>query len=309
MPNASSTVRAGRTLAELLVALAVSGVFFALLSFAFIGHERLVSGSTAIIELRGQVRQAHQILPVLLRAAAASDFFAVTDTLVDVGYPIGNAVTCLPSSASPTQLVLAPDTIAVGQRLASWIHQPRPGDVAQVVDAGTLPGRSDDRWWTASVASLVQVPNACTGSSLLDPVADASHRARVLTLSGWLGAAPPGAIAMGAVVTFTRRTRAYLYASSGRDYLGISDFDPTLTRWSVVQPVSGPYARAGVSPGVQFQLFDSLGLPLPLGATPVRLAAVTLRIRGQTASQVRIPGMRGGVRAESLAAHVALRNK
>jgi hypothetical protein len=111
------------------------------------------------------------------------------------------------------------------------------------------------------------------------------------------------------VVTFTRRTRAFLYASSGRDYLGVSDFDPTLTRWSVVQPVSGPYARAGVNPGVQFQLFDSLGASLLVGATPIGVAAVTLRIRGQTASQVRIHGMRGGVRAESLSAHIAMRNK
>jgi len=307
MPNASLPVRAGRTLAELLVALAVSGVFFALLSIAFIGHERLVSGSTAIIELRGQVRQAHQILPILLRAAARSDFFAVADTLVDVGYPIGSAVTCLPSTA--TQILLAPDSIAIGQRLAAWVHPPRTGDLAHVFDAGTLPGTGDDHWWTASVGGLVQVPNACAGSPLLDPVADATHRARALTLTGWLGGAPPLAIPVGAVVTFTRRTRAFLYASSGSEYLGISDFDPTLARWSVVQPVSGPYARAGTNPGVQFQVFDSLGGSLPLGATPLGVAAVTLRVRGQTVSQVRIPGMRGGVRTESLAADIALRNR
>ncbi|MEW5916167.1 MAG: prepilin-type N-terminal cleavage/methylation domain-containing protein, partial [Gemmatimonadota bacterium] len=65
MPNVT---RLGRTLPELLVALVVSGILFALLSAAFIGHERLTAGATAIAELRANARQAQQILPAILSA-------------------------------------------------------------------------------------------------------------------------------------------------------------------------------------------------------------------------------------------------
>lgn len=308
MPNATHAARQGRTLPELLVTLAVSGVLFALLTAAFIAHERLVSGSTAIAEARGQVRQAHQIIPAVLRAAsvAGGDIHAVHDTLVEFDYPIAHGVVC--ALSTPTRLMLAPDSIAVGQRLASWIHAPRAGDLAHVFDAGSLPGATDDRWWVASVGGVARLPNGCVGSSLLDPVADAAHQAHVVALGAWWGPTP-AALPLGAVVQFTRRTRLLLYASSGKDFLGASDFDPTLPRWSVVQPVSGPYAGRAGAPGVQFRLLDSVGAAIPAGATPAGGSTVQLHVRSQTATPMRIAGMRRGFRAESLAAHVALRNR
>jgi hypothetical protein len=304
VPNARRS-RHGRTLAELLVTLTVSGVLFALLATAFIGHERLVSGSSAISESRAHTRQALQIVPALMRSVATGDLHAVHDTLADFAYRIATGIVCLPSTSN--QLVLAPDSVANGQYFASTTHTPQPGDVAHVFDAGLLPSATDDRWWTASVSGVAWVPNGCSGSILLDPVADAAHRARVLTLA-WLGAAPV-AISTGAVVSFTRRTRARLYASSGNRFLGISDFDPLLGRWSVVQPVSGPYAGTRSAPGVQFQLLDSLGAVLPPGPSPVGASALSLRVRSQTRTPLRMTGMRRGIRSESLSAHVALRNR
>ncbi len=302
MPNANVALRPGRTLAELLVTLTVSGLLFALLTNAFIALERLVAGSTAIAEFRAHTRQAHQIAPVLLRAVASGDLYAVRDSLADFAYPIASAVVCLPSP--PHQVMLAPDSIANGQHYASWTHMPRPGDLAHIFDAGTLPTATDDRWWTLSVNGLGVVPNGCAGSALLDSVADAAHRARVVSVTATTALIPAGAI-----VAFTRRTRAAVYASSGRDYLGISDFDPTLSRWSVVQPVSGPYISRPGAPGVQFQLLDSLGARLPGGVAPVNASTFALRVRSETATQVRITGMRRGVRAESLSSHIALRNR
>ena len=308
MPNAPNDARAGRTLAELMVTLAVSGILFALLTAAFIAHERLVSGSTAISEARGQVRQAHHIIPAILRAASVlgGDIHAVHDTLVELDYPIASGVVCVASP--PARLVLAPDSIAIGQHLASWVHTPRPGDLANVFDPGKLPGTGDDSWWVASVGAIAPMPNGCAGSPLLDPVADAIHQAHVVTLSAWFGPVP-AAIPLGAVVHFTRRTRLQLYASSGKDFLGASDFDPTLARWSVVQPVSGPYAGIGGAPGVQFLLLDSMGVALPVPAVPAGGSTIELRIRSQTGAPVRIAGMRRGLRAESLAAYIALRNR
>jgi hypothetical protein len=302
MPNARATLRPGRTLPELLVTLTVSGILFALLTGVGIALERLVAGSTAIAESRSHVRQAHQIAPLLLRAVAGADLYMVQDSLAEFAYPIASAVVCLPSQ--PHQVMLAPDTVANGQHYASLTHMPRPGDLAHIFDPGVLPTATDDRWLTASVSWLGVVPNGCAGSALLDSVADAAHRARVVSV-----AATTALIPAGAVVAFTRRTRAAVYASSGNDYLGISDFDPTTLRWSVVQPVSGPYFSRPGAPGVHFQLLDSLGALLPVGALPINASTFALRVRSQTATQVRITGMRRGARAESLSSHIALRNR
>ena len=306
-PNEQSH-RCGRTLLELLVALTVSGILFALLSTAFVGHSRLVAGTTAIAESRARARQAQQIIPAVLASAApaAADLYAVHDTLVEFGYAIGTGVACLAGTSS--QLMLAPDSIAAGQRLASWTHTPRPGDLAHIYDAGPLPGASDDRWWTASVSGLAWVPNGCSGSALLDPVRDAGHRARVLSIAGWTGPAAL-AIPLGAVVRFSRRLRVLVYSSSGKDYLGVSDWDGALSRWSVLQPVSGPYTGSAGVPGIQFRLTDSLGGLLPYGPSPSGAALLNVTLRTHSATPVRIPGMRPGFRAESLTANVALRNR
>lgn len=308
MPNALNGARAGRTLAELLITLAISGILFALLTAAFVAHERLVSGSTTISEARGQVRQAHHIIPAILRAASVpgGDIHAVHDTLVELDYPIASGVVC--ATSPPARVVLAPDSIAIGQHLASWVHTPRPGDLANVFDPGTLPGTRDDRWLVASVGAVAPLPNGCASSPLLDPIADANHQAHVVTLSAWFGPVPP-AIPLGAVVHFTRRTRLQLYASSGKDFLGASDFDPTLARWSVVQPVSGPYSSRAGAPGVHFLLLDSMGAVLPIPAVPAGGSTIELRIRSRTSTPVRVAGMRRGFRAESLAAYIALRNR
>ena len=305
MPNGATRGR-GRTLPELLTTLVISGIFFALLSAAFIGHERLVSGTAAIGEARAQVRHAHQILPAIVRGASVpgADVHAVSDTIVELGYPIATAVVCRASPA--TQLVLAPDTIAAGQRLAAWAHRPSPGDLAHIFDPGLATGTRDDRWYTAAVNGLGLAPNACAGSALLHPVADGVHVAHTLALGAWLGATPIS-VPTGALVRFTRRARVELYSASGREHLGYSDFDGSLGRWSPIQPVSGPYYGA-TNPGIQFALADSLGVALPPGTTA---GGVLLRmdVRSRTASQIRIVGMRRGLRAESLTAHIALRNR
>jgi hypothetical protein len=281
------------------MALTVSGILFALLTAAFIAHNRLTAGTAAIAELRAQSRQAQQIIPGLLAATPSSNVRSVSDTLVDFDYTIASAVSCL--DTAPTQLMLAPDTIANGQRLASWTHLPRAGDIAHIFDAGASAGAADDIWHTAEVTGTVPVPNGCAGSVLLDPVADANHQARVAALL-WLSA-PPASILTGAAVRFTRRSRTFLYAASGKSYLGFSGFDVSTNRWSVVQPVSGPYEGAAAA-GIQFVPLDSLGNRA--AATPTSLA---LMIRAQTAIQLRIPGFLPAARAESLSTHVALRNR
>jgi len=291
---------------ELVVALTVGGILFALLTTAFIGHSRLVASTTAISESRAQARQAQQIISAVLASAApaAADLYAVHDTLVEFGYAIGRGVACLAGTSS--QLMLAPDSIAAGQQLASWTHTPRPGDLAHIYDAGSLPGVSDDRWWAASVSGLAWVPNGCSGSPLLDPVRDAGHRARVFSIAGWIGPAAV-TIPLGAVVRFSRRLRVLVYNSSGKDYFGVSDWDGSLSRWTVLQPVSGPYAGSAGAPGIQFRLTDSLGALLPYGPSPPGAALLDVTLR--SATRVRIPGMRPGLRAESLTANVALRNR
>lgn len=305
MPNAH---RPGHTLVELMVVLVVSGFLFALLSTAFLGHSRLITSAASIADARAQARQAQFIIPAMVGAAspAAADMYAVHDTLVDFGYSIGNGVACLVGSAG--NITLAPDSIAAGQQLASWTHTPRPGDDAFVFDPGVLPGTSDDTWFVGSVGGLVWAPNGCAGSPLLDPVRDAGHRARVVSISSWLGPAPL-AVPVGAVVRFTRRHRLLVYNSSGKDYVGVSDWDPTLSRWSVLQPVSGPYFGSAGAPGVQFRLKDSLGVALPFGPSPSGSALLETMVRTRSAARVRIPGMRSGFRAESLSANVALRNR
>jgi hypothetical protein len=173
--------------------------------------------------------------------------------------------------------------------------------MAHIFDPGPSAGAADDTWYRAHVSGTVAVPNGCAGSLLLDPVADAAHQARAAALL-WISTAP-ASIPFGAVVRFTRRSRAYLYAASGKNYLGFSDFDVSTNRWSVVQPVSGPY-EAGASPGIQFIPLDSLG-----NRSPVRPTSLAFAIRTQTAAPLRIPGFLRAARAESLSAHVALRNR
>ena len=305
MPNA---VRLGRTLPELIVVLTVSGILFALLSAAFLGHSRLVTGTTAIAEARGQARQAQQIVPAMLSAAApaGADLYAVHDTLLDFGYAISSGVVCLAGTSS--QIMLAPDSSAAGQQFASWTHTPRPGDLVRVFDPGPLVGTSDDQWYVASVSGLAWTPNGCAGSLLLDPVRDAGHRARLISIASWIGPTP-AAVPEGAMVRFSRRYRVHVYNSAAKDYIGLTDWDPALSRWSVLQPVSGPYFAGGGTPGIEFHLLDSLANAIAYGVSPSNAALLHARVRTRSATRLRIPGMRPGFRAESLSTNIALRNR
>jgi hypothetical protein len=117
---------------------------------------------------------------------------------------------------------------------------------------------------------------------------------------------PPleSSVGAGASLRFVRRARYQLYrAGDGYWYLGFLDCAPARSvPCSTIQPVSGPFAPAGV----RFTFVDSTGT---VTADPAHVARVDVLSRAESDAPLRAMGLALGVYSDSVLASIALRNR
>lgn len=266
------------TTVELMVALVLAGIVMAAIGAVLRRQQRFYSSAASLVEQRVALRDVTGILPGELRALspAGGDVVAFSDSALDLRATIGTAIACdtVPGGGA---IALAP---ASGRRvsLSSFTTAPQAGDVALVYDGGASDRADDDAWISLSVVDVASSPAVCVGSPFA-PSADASAPPMILRFGA--GTRVPPSVGPGAFVRLLRRVRYRFYrASTGDWYLGYSEWAGT--GFSVVQPVSGPfagYSSRGAS-GVALRYFDENGAQLLDPGDAARIARVRVAARG-----------------------------
>lgn len=243
-----AALRAGATLAELLVALTITAVVAAAGSVALLAAERQFRATAVSSDDERALRDAETVLRAELRAADRDSILLRGDTAVEFFTHVGASVGCV---LSARLLVLAPEQSSTGFPYSVWRATPSPGDVVLVADSATAGG-----WFRAAIDSSASRSDGAgcrPGSGLMTPADSASHvPATRLVLSREL---PAGAV-MAAPVRVLRRGRYALVKGSDKSWaLSFRTCDgPGICGPS--QPVVGPLAASSDS-GLVFR-YDSV---------------------------------------------------
>jgi len=312
----TSVRRAGFTLVEMLITMALLGLIGACVVTVVIRQQRFYRSTSAIMDARAQIRQMSAVLPMDLRAisSAGNDITLLSDSAIEFRSSFGSAVVCTLISGGSPAIVTTPRNTARNLRMTSWTRTPVVGDSIALYDVNTSTRATDDRWTLHQITAIAtvtgDVATGCPSSSRLVASTDmiSTNPAYRLTISP----ARPATVTQGAAIRFFRRVRYSLFkAADGQSYLGYKDCLTGRTPvCSVTQPIAGPYrpyATKGTnSSGLEFAYFDSLGA---VTTVPKNVARISIAIRGQTADLLQLSDGSAGRVQDSLSFEVALRNR
>jgi len=278
--------RAGSSLVELLVALALAGVLLAAATGSVLRQQRTARWVGVLGAAETQASHVIRLLPdeLALLDAAAGDLVPgqASDSTVELRAVVASGVAC---DSATSFMTLAPDTGAA----------PPLGGIARTIAAGDSLWFLDSLGWRAR--GVVAASRATIGC--LRPPAPNMVTTR-LALDG------PVDVGGGTPVRVTRHERWVFYrASDGRWYLGLRDWNAASVRFNAAQPVAGPFVRtlrSGERSG--FRFYDSLGAAMvPNGVNEGSIA----RVRVTVLSDVTAYGIADTVRRDSADAVLARR--
>jgi len=297
--------RSGFTMAETLVVLVLLAIVGGSLMNVLTKQQQFYSGTSDLIQMRTQLRQAEAILSGDLRGISSSggDITTMTDSSIDFNYTIGTSVICA-SPGGPSIIIPQTGTLTNGNTLTSWITLPGAGDQVAVFDENdTTTKATDDAWRQYTVSAT---PSLNTGNC--DAAFNSPSGIR-LALSSSL----KSTILEGAPIHFLRTAHYSLHQfSDGLWYLGYcSPATSTCGAGIAINPIAGPFRSYAPSStpdtsGIRMTYYDSTGT---VTATASQVARIDITIRGQTTGYVHIQGMTKGVYHDSLSTSIALRNR
>jgi prepilin-type N-terminal cleavage/methylation domain-containing protein len=290
--------RAGFTLVEMVVALALTATILALVSGIALRQQRVINDLAEQRAVSARLREASVLLPIQLRAAAPADLREATDTSLELRSTIGVAIVC---DTIASRIVLAPAT-PDDPRYASFISPIEAGDSVWVL---SNDGTGEEWRGTRVIDVGSQAPGPCNalGPGLSEA---AQHVPRVALALVTMPAAP-----IGLPLRVTRPVRYSLYhASDGDWYLGERDWSNPLAQFATIQPLVGPFLKA-TSAGLSFRYADTTGawLPTPV-ADRTAVATIQVALRAQTRSMALAFAANGPARehVDSALLTIALRN-
>jgi hypothetical protein len=281
--------RHGASLVELIVVI----VLLAILGTATLGvvihQERFYRAQADAIDSRATVRDAASLLQGELRPLTPSDgdLYAIGASSVDFRATLAQSAICT-IAPSRQRITIPPQQLSSGAPITWLGTQPEAGDTLLVLATDSTLGNAWHRHvLTANPSSTGTCP---TATGLTTTPAEAAG-AMTLALD------PPldTTVQPGTLVRVVRRARYELYrASDSRWYLGYLDcLASRATPCNVVQPVSGPFATAGI----HLTYLDRGGAPT---TDPVRVARIdVLAIASRRSAPYTL---------DSLATTIALRN-
>jgi hypothetical protein len=297
--------RAAFTTVELMIALIMGGIVAAGITSVLRRQQRFYTTAASLVEQRISLRDATGILPGELRALSpgAGDVLAFSDSSLEIRATIGTAIAC-DTIAGGGAIAIAPASPG-GARLTSFTTSPQAGDVALVYDAGPTDRASDDVWISLPVADVSASQSLCVASPF---VATAEPLAQPMLVRFTSASQLSSSVRPGAFVRVLRRVRYRFYrASTGDWYLGYAEWAGTA--FSVVQPVSGPfasYSRRGGASGLVLRYFDAAGMELFDASDASRIARVSVAAR--SAGRGALSAQRGTV-SDSQTVGVRVRNQ
>jgi prepilin-type N-terminal cleavage/methylation domain-containing protein len=318
LTSTSRARRAGFTLTELVISMTLLALIGSSIVAVIISQQRFYRGTNQLTDTRSQLRQIATVLPSDLRGISGTggDVYFMSDSAIEFRSTFGSSVVCKLITSAPASIVLPPRTTIKGARWTSWSQQPVIGDSIALYDENASTSGTDDRWtmhqitgWTAVTGD---VATGCQSTTKFVLAADltSTNPSFKITVSPAFGTT----ITQGAAVRFYKRVRYNLYrASDGLWYLGYKDCLTSRTpQCSALQTIGGPYQPYGApgtgTSGLEFAYYDSLGA---VTANRLKIARISLVLRGQSAERVQLGGINSGWTTfrDSLNIEVALRNR
>ena len=281
--------RAGLSLAEVVVVLAVLGIAAAAVGRLGLGQQAHYRDVATRTRMRDGLREGAAVLGAELRgiAPAAGDLYAdeMRDASIAFRSTVGTWVLCGPLAPGARTLdvgdVMALDARPSPASASPATDAPSVGDSLWVYDSGADISGEDDQWRAALVSGVARLTGTCTGTP--SAARDLFH----LTLSSPVDAR----VEPHAPVRVFRRVRYALYQSSdGLWYLGFSDCRPIVRAppCATLQPVSGPYEPSSVNPnrsGLVLRYLDDAGTPT---ADPASVARIDMILHARAGAATRL---------------------
>lgn len=295
-------LRAGVTLAELMVVLVIMGLVGAVIMRVVLRQQRFYAGAADISSERADLRDIATAIPTDLRgiSSVGGDIYAMSDSAIDFRLPMGLSTICV-LGGGLTSIIVPPATLASRSGVTSWTTAPVSGDSVLIYDEGASTGIADDTWKPYKITGAPTAGSCPTTTKFTSTSAEAAAGLS-LPLSAALTAATP----VGSTVMFFRRAHYGLYlTASGKTMLGY--FDCPAGTCGAVSPIAGPFLPYAVTgSGVQFKYYDSTGV---VTAVKTNVARIDVVVRAQTAAPVALAGGAKSYVRDSLAFTVSLRNR
>lgn len=284
---ATAERRAGFTLVELIIAIAMSSIVLGAVYRVLVNNQRFYRSQGQIVEVQQNVRAVSQILPAELREldAADGDIISMSDTSITIKAMRGFSTICAPPDAALGSIVVR-NSLTFQYRAADPAR-----DSALVFNDNNVQSTSDDVWLHAPVAGVT------TGVLCTDGAAGTSY-----TLTGMIGGiAQLVNVTNGSPVRTFEVVNYRLYDDgTGTWWLGVSTYSSGA--WSATSPVAGPLRATD---GLTFSFFDAAGATT---ATRTNVAQIQVVIRGRSQQPIQVQGRATGPYQDSLTVRVALRN-
>lgn len=272
------TSRRGAVLAELIVALVITGVVAALAAAAMVAAERHLRAGSGASDAARLEQEVELVLRSEIRGALGDSLVARGDTAIELLAHVGSSVLC---SWSGRTVTLPPSQSTSGTPLSRWRYTPAAGDFLYLFD--TL-ANGWQRFAVDSAATRVDAAGCppATGYALRS---DSVLRRPVMRVV--LTTAVPPTVLVGTPVRLARRGRWGLVRGTDKSWeLAYRSCDLP-GHCGASQPVAGPLAAPADS-GLRFRLLAPGRVELA-----IRSAAASSARRSGVAAVV--PAMTQGV--------------
>jgi prepilin-type N-terminal cleavage/methylation domain-containing protein len=259
--------RRGHSLLEMVVALTLLGLVLAAVVGTTVRTWRSHFQFGVRADARAQLQAATHALARDLRglSTVAGDVTSALarDSAIELRTIVGQGVVCDTGGIVAIQPVSAPDAAT-----APAPRAPDAGDTMWIL----LDEDTTAIWRDEIVTSARHDGTVCR------------HDGTALRIS----LAGSSSIPFGAPVRFTRQIRWSLYRNADGWFLGRREWNVSLGRFDIVQPVAGPLAPYGAAPGLELRYFDDGDAEIAPGALDTRRIArvdVMLRAKALTDSE------------------------
>lgn len=297
------TRRAGFTLVELLVTMALLAVIGTIVARMMMDQQRFFQRTNEQMGVRRELRSAMSMLPADLRSISSvgGDIYSFDATSITFRSTTGASILCGKTSATTLDF---PPLAAARTTLTTWYTTPAPGDTLYAFRADSM-GAGGDSWTAHRITAVSSDPSYCPGSAFTDLVLDAGKRRWRMTVT-------PGvadSVKIGAAVRFGRTTRYnFVTGPSGKYYLGRSEYAGGA--WTASTPVAGPFTTPNASGtgGIRFVMYDSLGSVVAAGGNAASISRIDLTLRGEGLNSSKAVAGQTAPK-DSIAFRIALRNR
>lgn len=275
--------RSGFTLAEVMIALALTLVVGATLFGLLVSTQRTTRAQAQRVELQSTLRAGSLIVLNELRelaavpggSAAQNDILVAGSTALVYRAMRGLGFVCVTPDAA---------TIRIARSTFSGHRDPQAGRDEALVFIAAAEGTGSEDSWIAARISDVATGAVCPGSA-----------GPGITLTVPAGGGLPAVLEAGTPVRITEVMELRLYESEGRSWLGAR----SVSSGEAIQPLVGPLTRGS---GFHLEYLDAAGMPV---ADRTGIKSIRIALRGAAGGG----GWGNGASVEEeLQAQVMLRN-